>query len=287
MKKSNRENYFLEENTLQELHDDYANQKEVYQSLREAPYGRLRENLVLRSLNKIAKKGNSILEIGCGMGNYINRLLDHEFDAYAVEGSENIKESAQEYLRSKGKDPSRIEHGDWLEFTPTRNYDHIVSNGVICYIEDQKRFLAKVYKSLNSGGFLLITHRNHLFNLFAMNKGSLDLIKNDFLGHYSEAEKEEISNALKKATPGLDDSIQKFSNSQVYRSAENPLTIAELYESQGFKVHEITYNTIHPYPPKLTIPISAKKLVEIQDQYEHHWAGMFIGSQFLVVAEKQ
>ena len=76
-------------------------------------------------------------------------------------------------------------------------------------------------------------------------------------------------------------------SSELYRSAENPLNVADLYADAGFCVSEIRYCFLHGAPPRLPAINGIPSTAELQRRYENRWEGMFLGSQFLVVARRR
>ena len=86
---------------------------------------------------------------------------------------------------------------------------------------------------------------------------------------------------------GLAVPILRDQSAELYRSAENPLDIADLYAAAGFSVSQIRYCFIHGAPPRLPAINGIPSTAELQRRYENRWEGMFLGSQFLVVARRR
>ena len=67
----------------------------------------------------------------------------------------------------------------------------------------------------------------------------------------------------------------------------NPLTIDALYRSAGFSVRRICSAYIHPTPPRvMPAGLPAERFARAHAAHARSWQGLFTGSQFLVVAQK-
>jgi hypothetical protein len=116
-----------------------------------------------------------------------------------------------------------------------------------------------------------------------LNKGTIEFFVENLLADLPVGLKERISGRLSEI-PGLSEP-QKFSSSaKVFRAQENPLTVADLYAGAGLVVQDVRYCFIHASPPRIAVADAATDAGLLQMKYEHRWEGMFLGSQFLVVA---
>src|SRR5262245_12661058 len=53
-------------------------------------------------------QAGDVLDVGCGAGGMVAWLLHHDYDARGIDVSETIISSAQDFLRQRGLDPTRV-----------------------------------------------------------------------------------------------------------------------------------------------------------------------------------
>jgi hypothetical protein len=95
--------------------------------------------------------------------------------------------------------------------------------------------------------------------------------------------KDHVSGELNKI-PGLPEPPRSSSSARVLRVQENPLTVQELYGDAGLAIRDLRYCFMHAFPPRIEPPDAQVDVGLLQMKYESRWEGMFLGSQFLVVA---
>ncbi len=89
--------------------------------------------------------GSTILDIGCGTGRTVRRLLKLGYDAYGIDRSEKMVRIASS---------PRITCADALSFSGT--YDAILTECVLSLIPEQELFLLSLHGHLKPGGMLLL-----------------------------------------------------------------------------------------------------------------------------------
>lgn len=100
-------------------------------------------------------KGKTILDIGCGMGQFINHMLKFKpFHITGVEISENMINVCRNNVQSN---LVSLYHSDFMTFQTEQMYDVIVSSLVFHYIEDFDKCCKKLNTLLNNDGTLLFT----------------------------------------------------------------------------------------------------------------------------------
>lgn len=251
------------------------------------PYEKLRESFVFETVRRLMDQGTgTLLDVGCGVGGFVARCLECGIAAYGIDCAERMISLAQETLKRAGFPENRVALADFFDYQSELPVRAITAIGVIWYYEDKLKFLRKAHSLLEPGGCAAVIHRNSLFNLFALNEGTSRFLQDELLQHLPTKELESIVSELVTEVPGLSAPIQKHTSSALHKSYENPLTIAALYSEAGFRIREICYVYIHPVPPRLRRDYPAELIEQIQSRYGRSWQGMFLGSQFLVVAEK-
>jgi SAM-dependent methyltransferase len=245
------------------------------------PMNDVRRGLIRRIVLAAVPSKGRILEIGCGIGTLTAELAAAGLSCTALDLSDEMIKQARKLVG----DAARIEQADLFAYEPPRKFDALIANGVLPYYRDKPRFLQRVADLTEIGGVAVITHRNALFNLFALNRGTVDFITDDLLGALSRDVRKRIAAGL-EAIPGLAAPVRKDASAELYRSAENPLSVAGLYQAAGLSVREIRYCFMHGAPPRLPAVEGVPNTADLQLQYEQRWEGMFLGSQFAVLAER-
>ena len=246
------------------------------------PYEPLREELIL-SITRELSNGGQVLDIGCGIGTLIAKL---QMDGIAAQGfdlAEKMVRLAHEELKKRGLDPKLVSQDDIDSFQAKDLFSVAIANGVIWYYKDCRPFLRRTNSFLEKGGYALIIHRNDLFNLFALNAGSVSFIAERLCGEFIP----DIEKQLLENVEGLGEQVIKHTSSALEKTYHNPLNVHALYEECGFTVNQIRYAYIHPAPPRLRIEHSKETYREVHERYNNSWQGAFMGSQFLVVAQKK
>jgi SAM-dependent methyltransferase len=244
----------------------------------------LREKQIFERVRGLIPLSSRVLEVGCGVGALIERFARDGFDCAAIDISEKMVAAARSRLAPYG-DRISVELSDIHAYS-VNGFDATVSNGVICYYRDQHAFLIKLAGFVKIGGIIAVSHRNALFNLFTFNNGTISFLKERLLGHLSGQERDEVIDRMTQDIPELASPVDIYSNSVLYRSAENPLTVANLYRDAGIKVETILHTCIHPAPPRFSKQKREGDVVAATAIYENSWEGLFLGSQFIVIGRK-
>lgn len=243
------------------------------------PMNEARRDLVRRMVLLSVPPGSEVLEIGCGIGTLTAELAAAGMACTALDLSAEMIRRAKKLLGGAAK----IERGDLFDFMPSRRFAAVIANGVAPYYRDTHHFLRRIADLIEPGGIAAIVHRNALFNLFALNRGTVDFVADRLLEELPAPLRRHIAAAM-TAIPGLAEPPHESSSSEIHRGSENPLIIADLYRVAGLKVREIRYCFIHGAPPRLALIDGMPDAVDLQHRYEQRWEGMFLGSQFLVLA---
>lgn len=247
-------------------------------------YERPRQNLILNEIQLRHKPRDLILDVGCGVGALMIELLTKSYDVYGIDIADKMIEAAALNLKKNNYEISRLQLIDILEYQPKITYDSAILNGVIWYYDNKKIILEKLHSILNPNGYVYIMHRNALFNLFALNQGTLDFFSNSFFSEMPPEMREKIEIQFNNELKDMKVSVKQ--NGTLPKAYENPLTIHELYNAAGFKIVDIGYTYIHAVPPRFKLELPQEFYVKLQERFGKSWEGMLMGSQFLVVAQK-
>lgn len=93
------------------------------------------------------KKGERILDIGCGTGDLADKLFQYEVDVTGIDKSENMINQAcikYPHIRFMAKDVLEMEYNN--------SFDAIFSNATLHWIKEPQQALSRIYTSLKPGG---------------------------------------------------------------------------------------------------------------------------------------
>lgn len=254
------------------------------------PYEKLRADLILQELLAGLRSKNlkgPVLDVGCGVGHLMHCILEEGIDCEGIDIAEGVVNLAANLLESHGFPRSKVVLRDFLRLDRGATYSAAIANGVIWYYEDRLAFLKKVHSVLTPGGIALVIHRNDLFNLFALNEGTLGFFFTHFFEHMPLPEQDEFRSRIINEISGLRLPIQKHTSSVLNKAYDNPLCIHDIYTQAGFSVKNVCYAYIHPRPPRFLQQMADPEVyAQAHQAHARNWQGMFTGSQFLVIAEK-
>jgi SAM-dependent methyltransferase len=146
--------------------------------------------------------GNRILEVGCGLGNFTNNLVDSEVVVGIDVSAESIEQVRDRYSEHPHvhtfvadiTDDACLELGRFC-------FDTVISINVLEHIEDDQRALVNTWRLLQPGGVLLL-----VVPAFEWLYGSMDRS----IGHYRRYGKLELAAQLESV--GFQIESQKYLN---------------------------------------------------------------------------
>lgn len=251
------------------------------------PFEIHRENVIFEEIKTRLPENSVILDVGAGIGSLVIRLLKEGYIASGIDISESMVAAAKNNLKDENFDENKIFHGNFLELQyPQNSFNAILLNGVIWYYSDEikKEILKKIYTLLAPNGYVVIVHRNDLFNMFALNQGTLDFFNQQLFSSLSNENKDSIQNKIQVEMNGLLTPVKN--NATLPKPYDNPFTIENMYKAENLKLEEILYTYIHPAPPRFGLKFDTATYAAVQSKYLRDWQGMFLGSQFIVIAKK-
>lgn len=100
-------------------------------------------------------KGKAVLDIGCGMGNLIQYILDYEpARVVGIDQSQNMISECRKHFNNEQLD---LHCTNFMDFKCEETFDVIVSSLVLHYIEDFNLCCQKISELLSKDGTLLFT----------------------------------------------------------------------------------------------------------------------------------
>jgi SAM-dependent methyltransferase len=105
-------------------------------------------------------RNKTILDCGCGTGQYVLRLLDYTPHAYGIE---YVKEKVEAF-RAHNKYPENVRQGDiqHLDFED-KTFDMVLLNEVLEHVPDDRQALEQVHRILKDDGVLIVFSPNRLY----------------------------------------------------------------------------------------------------------------------------
>ncbi len=119
--------------------------------------------LITESAKRIVPEAQTLLDIGCGAGNYTLKMLAKipSLHCTMVDLSKPMLDKALERVSTQYSSNATILQGDLRELhLPENNFDIILAGAVLHHLRDEKdweRTFAKLYKLLKPGGCLMIS----------------------------------------------------------------------------------------------------------------------------------
>jgi ubiquinone/menaquinone biosynthesis C-methylase UbiE len=117
---------------------------------------RTRFNNVINAL--APKKGEKILDVGCGTGYYLKYILDKGAEAYGLDLSEEYIKQAKAYI-SPNRATLKVASASNIPFK-SGYFDQVLATEVIEHVPNYEKSLKEVYRVLRSNGSAVITTIN-------------------------------------------------------------------------------------------------------------------------------
>lgn len=181
---------------------------------------------------KLVDKPSRVIDFGCGDGLYAEQIGLIDVEYVGIDISESMIE-----LAAKRFSDNRNFHGivggvDSLSKL-RGDVDLILAIDVIAYLSDEEEaeFYHESSKLLRNGGSLIVLTGNELFDLFALNSGTVDFFKRNF-----------DQNILPLITHG---DSRRFKNSK----RKNPLVYEYVLSKFGFEKRDIAFSQYHKMIP--------------------------------------
>nr|WP_194365794.1 class I SAM-dependent methyltransferase [Thiospirillum jenense] len=220
---------------------------------------------------ELFKPQSQIFDFGCGDAVFFPWFLEMGCHIEGIDISPEMVEIGQQRLTNLGVDSCLIQVSDvnYLKKIPSASLDGLLSFNVLAYLtnEEELTFYQEASRIVRSGGYLVVTHSNSLFDLFSLNQHTIDFFENNFIPdryHRSEFSKLISDSALSKGA--------------YYNIRENPLSYR--YKLNGFKFKEIKqeFINLHVLPPCLLQNKNYPSTLNFAE--EQRWKLMFMCSVF-------
>jgi 2-polyprenyl-3-methyl-5-hydroxy-6-metoxy-1,4-benzoquinol methylase len=248
-------------------------------------------------MDLLAEEGSAqIIDVGCGNGMPMVRLLDAGFDVHGFDGAEDMVAEGARILQHSGHEAERIFVGDLKDpdSIPKQHlhrYDCVTAMGVMPYIKDEAASMSVVRSLLKENGIFIFSMRNELFSLFSQNKYTHEFLKTRLMdfGTLPDELQEKIDKKFRdRFVAGhepVPKALEKIDDKGVWSRYDNPLEMDAMTKKHGFQLEGMYYYHFHAAPPEF----EAENPTEFREhslklENPSDWRGMFMASTFVVKA---
>lgn len=209
----------------------------------------------------------NIFDFGCGDAVYFSDFLKAKANITGIDITQEMIDLAKKRLSSEGYEPNIVQKNDvnFLKTIESSSLDAVLSFNVLAYLSDEEEefFYNEVMRILKSDGYLIVTHSNELFDLFSLNKYTVEFFKK----YLTE---ENINDLLVKNN--------QPENIVAFNVRENPLSYK--YKLQKYNLKEIKqeFINLHKAPPVLLTNKDYPDTLNIKESEK--WKLMFTCSTY-------
>lgn len=241
-----------------------------------------------------------ILDVGCGTGIVAHRLIERGYNVVGFDLSPGMIQEAQRKSDELGYDPQRFSVGDIHDAEMLSRYrdmgvDLVIANGVFPYIDAPQLAHHNIAAILKTGDHYIGSYANKLFNMFSLNRFTVDfhveMAQSIGLDAQSlEAVRKGVGSLL--TNPKSPKHIQLSASNRLYSRADNPLTIGDELLEHCLTLLELRFYKFHAFAPLVAEQNSdlKSKFVAISQQLEDQlfkdWRAYFLTTSFICVARK-
>ena len=261
------------------------NNKKTYNTIQQ------RNEYVLQFLKK--NKKLSFLDVGCGPGNLVSSSSKYTKKSVGIDFSEEMIGIANANFKKKN---IFFYNSSIFNFKNKEKFDVISANGFIEYIsiKELKNFLLIVKNKLNKGGYLILSSRNRLYNLFSLNdftkkelgKGAINHIINESILLNNLDIREFVKSATKLAVSEKKQPLTSSIKVNV-RNQFTPLQLIFLLKKFNYKTLDLSSVNYHPVTPNI-FNKNKKKISVISNSLNNQYKSLSLipsSSTFMVTAK--
>ncbi|MCX8045014.1 MAG: methyltransferase domain-containing protein [Desulfobacterota bacterium] len=252
----------------------WSERANAYNEQIDGPYHRHRLAVIHRLLEAVALDGTFCVDFGCGDGVMLEFLVARGACVFGCDPVAEMVAAAQRRIGNKG---AVVRGGvDALARIKPRSVDCVLALNVLAYLTaaEEQTFYREAARILKPGAALVVTHSNELFDMYTLNRLTVDFYARHFCG---EGSADRIASLL--THPQIPERI-------VFNVRENPLSYAHKLAEFGFREDQQEFMNLHPLPPLLMDPegfrnIDAREYAPTLDWPEQErWKLMFMCSMF-------
>lgn len=193
---------------------------------------------------KLFSRGKRIFDFGCGDAVHFPAFLKSGAEISGVDIAPEMVSLARDRLSKNNCNPAIVSLGGSaaLKGIKTGSLDAILSFNVLAYLtkKEEEIFYKHAGRTIKRGGFLIVTHSNELFDLFSLNRYTVNFFSEYLMSsRYKKKIRILLKNADKPKCPVL------------YNIRENPLTYGKKLKKYGFCEIRQEFINHHNAPPAL------------------------------------
>lgn len=226
--------------------EDYWRERGAsYASRIEGLYHRHRLAMVEALIRDCDLKSRICVDVGCGEGIFSEYLLGRGQRVIAFDPAEEMARSATERLHKIDRDARVFKAGaEGLRSIATESVDFVFALNVIAYLRDDEEglFYTESARALGRGGTMVVTHSNELFDMYTLNRFTVEFFQRHFCG----ADRGSGVGSLLTQP----DKPERVS----FNIRENPLTYRHKLGDYGFDEVQEEFANLHEVPPALIDP---------------------------------
>jgi len=157
----------MNKSTIEEIRERFDKDVERFSNLETGQVttidAKLCLELIAEAANRINPKAKTLLDIGCGAGNYTLKMLQKNPDLHCslLDLSKPMLEKAEERVKEISKNPIMTFHGDFRDAKIEDNYYDIILAGAVMHHlreeEDWERTFEKIFRILKKGGCFMVS----------------------------------------------------------------------------------------------------------------------------------
>jgi SAM-dependent methyltransferase len=280
-KKKIIEYYDQEAKSYSDLYTIPLMQQEFY------PANSVRLDIIVDRLR--AYKVKNVLDVGCGSGYPLLRLLTLGFDAHGFDFSPKMVEFAQRLLQEKNQDARRVTRGDIEQRStlPDRRFDAVIATGIFPHNLDEPSAFKNLSNLLAEGGVAFVEFRNALLSLSSLNRYSApffwdELLQGENLPEPLRGEAKAFLAAKFDTSVSSVGKERAIEYTDILARFHNPLTLDALVAPHGLKISKIHYYHYHAAPPHLEKLHKEQFWKEsLKLERSNDWRGMFLCSAYV------
>jgi len=225
---------------------EWEKMAQAYSDKMKHPYHRHRMS-VIRALipAELRAKNKVIFDFGCGDAALLEEFVKKGALVSGCDPSKEMVKFSRVRMASWGQDPERIILGSVAAMKKIKaaSCDAVMSFNVLAYLtdEEEREFYRQARRILKSGGHLIVTHSNDLFDLYSCNRYTVDFLKTRLI----------TDEKCKRKVGSLFTHPDAPEAHPLYNVRENPLAYPHKLSALGFDMVQAEYINWHAAPPLL------------------------------------
>ena len=255
----------------------WAEQTAGYIGALDGPYHRHRLAMIQRVAGNVVQPGSACLDFGCGDGIFAETLSAEGASVVGVDIDPQMIAAARQRFADRSLSVS-FDVGGVEAFARLADgsTDVVFALNVVAYLtpDEDDLFYRECFRILRPGGHLIVTHSNELFDMFTLNRYTVDFFRRNFGTADATVD---VTGLLTR--PDVPDR-------KTFSIRENPLSYGHKLARSGFREEAQEFASLHPLPPLLMDDwrpddINAREYADTLDRPAgERWKLMFQCSMF-------